>query len=58
MDLNRLNPTQSTWIESEPNKPLYGNGFLMSRGIYRGNYRGNGCGTSEYRGWNLADVAA
>ena len=32
--------------------------FLMSRGIYRGNYRGNGCGTSEYRGWNLADVAA
>jgi hypothetical protein len=30
----------------------------MSRGIYREKFRGNGCGTSEYRGENLADVAA
>jgi hypothetical protein len=30
----------------------------MCRGIYRGIYRGDGCGTSEYRGENLADVAA
>jgi hypothetical protein len=27
----------------------------MSRGIYRGKFRENGCGMSEYRGGNLAD---
>jgi hypothetical protein len=30
----------------------------MSRGICRVKFRGNGCGTSKYRGENLADVAA
>jgi hypothetical protein len=30
----------------------------MSRGIYRGKFRENGCGMSENKGWNLADVTA
>jgi hypothetical protein len=30
----------------------------MSRGICRGIFRGNGCGTSKFKGGNLADVAA
>jgi hypothetical protein len=30
----------------------------MCRGICRGIFRGNGCGTSKFRGGNLADVAA
>jgi hypothetical protein len=30
----------------------------MCRGIHRGIYRGDDCGMSEYRGENLADVAA
>jgi hypothetical protein len=30
----------------------------MSREICRVKFRGDGCGTSEYRGGNLADVAA
>jgi hypothetical protein len=30
----------------------------MSRVICRVKFRGNGCGTSKYRGGNLADVAA
>jgi hypothetical protein len=29
----------------------------MSREICRGKFRGNGCGTSEYREENLANVA-